>query len=302
VLVAGGNTYRGNLEFHPDGADIQCVNSLSMRDYLRGVVPKEMGRRDAAGLEALKAQAVVARTYAFKRMAARSGAVFDVHASVQDQVYGGASVEYPLSDRAVAETDGLVVLHADTLALCYYHSTCGGVTADRREVWNGPPTAYLVSRSDRDETGQAWCRASNYLQWTQAWESGALAGILRSNLSAAAAYGAPSFRALRGFHVRERFACGRIRALEIETDGGSFTLYGDKIRFGLKPGNGKGRILESARFDIALENGRVTARGSGFGHGVGLCQMGALGRSQAGHGFARILAAYYPGTALGKAK
>jgi stage II sporulation protein D len=105
-----------------------------------------------------------------------------------------------------------------------------------------------------------------------------------------------TFRTLKTFHVRERFSCGRIRLLDVDTDRGIFELRGDKIRFALKPGTGEGRILESARFNITLEGNQVVARGSGFGHGIGLCQMGALGRSAAGQGFLEILSAYYPGT------
>ncbi len=299
-LEVEGKVYRGSVEIFTDGADLQCVNSLGLEDYLRGVLPLEMGHPEESALEALKAQAVVARTFAVKRMLeapAISGG-FDVHASVQDQMYGGAEAESPLSDSAVLETRDWALLHADTLALCYYHSTCGGVTASRHEVWGGPVIPYLLSRSDRDASGLPWCRASKYMQWTQSWDAGSLAAILRAN--AGESIGA--FRKLIGLRVQSRFACGRVRVLEIETDRGAFELRGDKIRFALKPGSGTGRILESARFDIEFSGGRVIARGSGFGHGIGLCQMGALARAQAGQSCAQILAAYYPGTEIGRMK
>ena len=299
-LEINGKPYRGTLEFHTDGAGFIVVNVLPLEEYLRGVVPLEMGRHDETRLEALKAQAITARTYAVKRAAARVGQPFDVHASVQDQVYGGAVADHAMSDRAVRETVGLVLLYGDSLAQTYYHSTCGGTTASRHEVWGGEAVPYLHSSPDLDESGTPWCAASRYMQWTQEWDADQLAGIVRRHLPDAGVRQAPAFRRITGFDVRSRFADGRINALDIRTDAGPITLRGDKTRWALKPAPGTGRILESSRFDIEIRGSRITARGNGFGHGIGMCQMGALGRAQAGQGYPEILDAYYPGTLLGK--
>lgn len=299
-LEVNGKAWRGAIEIHAEGPGFVAVNTLPLEDYLRGVVPLEMGRHDETRMEALKAQAVTARTYALKRALARAGEAFDVHASVQDQVYGGAAAEHGMSDRAVRATAGVVLLHGDSLAHTYYHSTCGGATASRHEVWGGEPVPYLISAPDTDSEGRAWCRASRYMDWSQTWDAAALAGIVRANLAAAGVRDAPDFRGIRGFTVRGRFSDDRIRLLEILTDRGPIELRGDKTRWALKPAPGTGRILESARFDIELNGSRVTAGGSGFGHGIGMCQMGALARAQAGQNYAAILSAYYPGTGLGR--
>ncbi len=299
-LQVEGKAYRGNVEFYPDDGGMQCVNVLSIEDYLRGVVPLEMGHRGDESLEALKAQAVTARTYALKFLLARDSASFDIRGSIQDQVYGGVGAEYPLSDRAIRETRGRVLLYTDTLALCYYHSTCGGMSAGRNEVWGGPVVPYLVTRPDRDPSGKPWCQASHYMQWTESWDLAELADILRRNLKDAGVASAPAFRKVKDFKVESRFSDGRINALEVETDRGAFELHGDKIRVALK--TAKGKILESDRFDISVEGDRAVARGSGYGHGVGMCQMGALARAAAGQDYREILAAYYPGTVLALAK
>lgn len=299
-LEVNGKSYRGALEFHVEGAGFICVNVLPLEEYLRGVVPLEMGRHDESRLEALKAQAVAARTYAVKRALARAGETFDLHSSVQDQVYGGAGAEHPMSDRAIRETEGVLLLHGDSLAHTYYHSTCGGKTANRHEVWGGERIPYLVSIADTDEHGQAWCRASRYMDWTQTWTTEQLSSIARRNMEAAGVRSAPPFTTISGFDVRNRFADGRINQLDLRTDRGTITLRGDKTRWALKPAPGTGRILESSRFDIEIGGGKVTARGNGFGHGVGMCQMGALGRAAAGQSYARILHAYYPGTELAR--
>lgn len=299
-LEINGKSYRGSLEFHADGQGFIVVNVLPLEEYLRGVVPLEMGRHDETRLEALKAQAITARTYAVKRALARRDQPFDVHASVQDQVYGGASADHPMSDRAIRETAGMVLLFGDSLAHTYYHSTCGGHTASRHEGWGGESIPYLQSVPDLRADGTPWCAASRHMQWTQEWDAGQLAGILRANLSDAGVRQAPAFRAITGFDVRSRFADGRVNTLEIRTDAGPIVLRGDKTRWALKPAPGTGRILESSRFDIEIRGNRITARGGGFGHGIGMCQMGALGRAQAGQGYDEILDAYYPGTALGR--
>jgi stage II sporulation protein D len=299
-LEVNGKSYRGALEFHPEGAGFIVVNVLPLEEYLRGVLPLEMGRHEEARIEALKTQAVAARTYAVKRALERRGELFDLYASVQDQVYGGAAAEHPVCDRAVRETAGIVLLHGDTLALAYYHSTCGGRTAARHEAWGGEPIAYLQSVPDLDPEGRPWCRASRYMEWSQSWDLDALAGIVRKNLPDAGVRTAPPFREITGFEVRSRRADGRIDALEIRTDRGPIVVRGDKTRWALRPAPGTGRILESSRFDIEIRGGRAVASGSGFGHGVGMCQMGALARAQAGQSYAEILQAYYPGTELAK--
>ena len=299
-LELNGKTYRGALEFHPQGSGFVCINVVPLEEYLRGVVPLEMGRHEESRLEALKAQAVAARTYSVKRVLSRTNELFDLYASVQDQVYGGAAAEHAMSDRAIRETAGILLLYGDSLALTYYHSTCGGKTASRHEVWGGAPVPYLISAPDTDATGNAWCRASRYMAWTQEWDVDALTAIVRKNLSDAGVRGAPSFRSLKSVEVRSRFADGRVNLLDIQTDRGTITVRGDKTRWALRPTPGTGRILESDRFDVDMRGDRIVVKGNGFGHGVGMCQMGALGRAQAGQSFAQILAAYYPGTDLAR--
>jgi stage II sporulation protein D len=299
-LELNGKTYRGSLEFHPEGSGFICINVLPLEEYLRGVVPLEMGRHDETRIEALKAQAVAARTYSVKRVLARTGEAFDLYSSVQDQVYGGAAAEHPMSDRAIRETAGILLLHQDSLAHTYYHSTCGGTTASRHEMWGGAPIPYLISAPDTDSEGNAWCRASRYMAWTQEWDLDQLTTIVRKNLPEAGVRGAQSFKSITAIEPRSRYSDGRINMMEIRTDRGTILVRGDKTRWALRPAPGTGRILESARFDIEIRSGRAVAKGNGFGHGIGMCQMGALGRAQAGQTYAEILQAYYPGTDLAK--
>jgi stage II sporulation protein D len=126
-----GKRYRGRiLIFLNDRGTLNLINELPIEDYLRGVVPSEMGPEQYNQLEALKAQAVAARTYTLRNLGEFAREGYDICATPRCQVYGGMTVEHPVSDRAVAETAGQVVLYQGELADTLYSSTCGGHTED----------------------------------------------------------------------------------------------------------------------------------------------------------------------------
>jgi stage II sporulation protein D len=294
LVDVGSGVYRGSMHILGEtNGEISAVNVLSVEDYLRGVLPYELGTVDREALEALKAQAIVARTYAYKRMLRPGNPSFHLYSDVQDQVYKGVRGEYLLSDRAVWETRGIAVTHADTLALCYYFSTCGGRTASKDEVWGGERIPYLVSRPDTNDIGDSYCSASKYSAWDDSWTASQLAGILHRNLRSAGVGDYPSFNALKGIDVAQRASCGRIRVLRLTTDRGPILVKGDKVRWALRPSANENKILPSASFDVKLADGRISVEGKGFGHGVGLCQVGAIGRARAKQNYREIIEAYY---------
>jgi stage II sporulation protein D len=298
LMEIGDNVYRGGLEIIADGDGLMAVNVIGVEDYLRDVLPYELGTLDREALEALKALAVVARTYAYKRMLQNPQGDFHLYSDVQDQVYRGVKSEYLLSDRAVRETRGLVLTYNDSLVMPYYHSTCGGRTASRHELWGGDSIPYLVSQPDTDAMGQSFCQPSKYTTWTQEWTPAQLAGILKRNLKSAGVSDFPAFKTVKGMQVTVRASCGRIRTLRIETDKGPIWVKGDKVRWALRPTDNEEKILQSAWFDIQGDANRVVAKGRAFGHGIGLCQMGAIGRARADQNFLQILQAYYKGIQL----
>ena len=143
-----GKRYRGELVFSATDSGLLVVNRLPMDDYLRGVVPLEIGNRTSAEMAAVQAQAVAARTYAYKHLT--DTRPFDMYATVQDQVYGGVDAEKPLSDTAITTTSDVVVLYNGQPITTPYHSTCGGSTAGVSEVWyDQPDQPYLRPVSDR---------------------------------------------------------------------------------------------------------------------------------------------------------
>jgi len=274
------------------------VNFLDVEEYLRGVVPLEIGRRPREEMEALKAQAVAARTYTYRRIIERRKESYDMVPTVADQVYGGSGVENRDSDFAVKATENVIMTFGDSVIYAYYHSTCGGVTADVNEAWGKPPQSYLRSVSDLDATGEAYCRSSKYFTWEERWPWKQFSSICIASLKKM--YPQKQFRGVvNSCTVKERFPCGRVKKLLFTGSGWAHECGGDATRFIMRRGVKGHPILRSANFTIdASQKHQITVRGRGYGHGVGMCQMGAIGRAQAGQQYTAILRAYYPGIAI----
>ena len=294
TLQTRGRSYRGAMLVQAAGAGgLTLVNRLDMESYLLGVVPREIGRASEEIYQAVKAQAVAARTYAVKYMGRRQQLGFDVYPTTEDQVYGGVADEDPIVHRAVGETAGEVLTYRGQPITAYYHSTCAGQTAAIDEVWNEAPVPYLVSVVDVDpRTGEAYDRSSSRFRWTERWTHDQLAAILNRTLRDS--LGGRTIRQIRGMEVTRRTPSGRVRSLEIETDAGTFTVGRDRVRWILTPV--RGGILNSSKFDVRVQGGEIVAEGGGWGHGIGMCQVGAMGRARAGQDYRTILQAYYPGT------
>ncbi|MDG5816864.1 SpoIID/LytB domain-containing protein [Chitinispirillales bacterium ANBcel5] len=293
------DSYRGALILvSKKKGTFSIVNLVDVEDYLRGVVPKEMGSLPESDIEALKSQAVAARTYSYQRMAANENNFFDMHRTVADQVYGGANVEFRTTDLAVRMTKDLVLSYNNTLVHAYYHSTCGGRTANVEDIWGHNPYPYLKSVVDTDSRGKSWCSISRYYTWEESWSTRQLSNTL-SQFSSEGRLAHPYSGSVRDIRVNERFSCGRIKECSIRSTVGEYSVGGDRIRFLMRRNTQSRGILRSSRFEIkSLDRNRVQIAGSGFGHGIGMCQMGAIGRSRAGQSFEQILKAYYTGVQI----
>ncbi|MBN1127865.1 MAG: SpoIID/LytB domain-containing protein, partial [Chitinispirillaceae bacterium] len=276
----GQESYRGSFHIH-GGSKPVLVNHIDMEEYLRGVLPLEMGKVQKEEIEALKAQAVAARTYAYNRIVERVGKPFDVVRTIADQVYGGVTVETSEADAAIAATKGLVLAWQDSLARVYFHSTCGGRTATVNEIWeNRPFCSYLSAMDDTDGQGVPYCSISPRFTWKESWSADQVSKILHATVGKT--YPGKRFNGrLQAIVVRERLPCGRIQSCILESSAGDAACGGDKLRFVLRRKSATGYLLRSANFEV-IENGpdRFTLEGKGYGHGVGMCQMGAIGRAR----------------------
>lgn len=302
-VIWNGKPYRGHLLLLPTDSGILVVNRLGMEDYLRGVVTLEIGKRRPDERAAVEAQAVAARSYSYLHLFPAKS--YDMVATVQDQVYGGANAETPLSDAAVASTAGVVVKYAGRVISTPYHSTCGGSTAAVHEVWYAQPDEpYLRPVSDRiPGTDRFYCDSSPRFKWTTTFDRAALRSALEKYLWAYTTSPRGAIGRVTGISEEGRTESGRIAALSIQTDRGNYTLRGNDIRFVMR--DPSGTILNSTFFtpEATVTGGelsQLTLTGRGYGHGIGMCQWGAIGRARAGQDYRTILAAYYPGTTIGR--
>ena len=301
-LWVDGKAYRGVGEVLRDRTGLTIVNRLGMESYLLGVVSAEMGHRSSAEQAALRAQAIVSRTYALRNLRRWRTLGFDLYGTVSDQAYGGVAAETAEGRAAVAETRGRVLTYDGAVIEAFYFSTCGGRTADGFEVFRGAVRPYLRSLSDVNEGGSAYCSISPRYRWREDWSGEALRATLQRNLPPVPGTVSPSIVTVTDLRVTQRSSSGRVDqvsiglgATEVKVDGHT------RIRQLLRLPSGQ--LLRSTAFSLSTTGaGRAVTRlvidGAGAGHGVGLCQWGAVGRARAGQGYQQILAVYFPGTRL----
>jgi stage II sporulation protein D len=301
-LRVNGKAYRGTVEILHDRTGLTVVNRLGMESYLLGVVSAEMGRRNSSELGALRAQAVVSRTYAVRHLGRWRSRGFDLYATVSDQAYGGVGAETPEGRAAVGETRGLVLTFGGAPIEAFYFSTCGGRTADGYEVFRGASRPYLRSGPDVGPHGLAYCSISPRYRWRQEWTGESLRSVLGRHLSPLPGLKSGRIDRVADIRVTQRSGSGRVDQVVVSTGGLEVRVDGQsKIRQVLR--TSAGDMLRSTAFTlVTVGAGRdvthLVADGMGAGHGVGLCQWGAVGRARAGQGYQQILAAYYPGTRL----
>jgi stage II sporulation protein D len=305
ILSVNQRRYRGNLSILAADSGVRIVNRVGVEAYLRGVVPRELGVRGPGDRAALEAQAVAARSYAVARLGNTSRA-YDVTATTTDQVYGGVDAENAIADAAVAATNGLVLTFNGRVVSAPYHSTCGGTTAAPDEIWRSESEPYLQRVSDRiPGTDRYYCEIAPRFRWERSWRADSLTAIVERYLRSYAQVPPGPVGEVRRVAVDGETPSGRVAALWIETSSGRYRLRGNDIRYVLRSPSGE--LLNSTYFSpevVRSSDGRLarlTVRGRGYGHGVGMCQWGAVGRARAGQDFRTILGTYFPGTTVARA-
>ncbi|MFQ5452711.1 MAG: SpoIID/LytB domain-containing protein [Candidatus Zixiibacteriota bacterium] len=285
--------YRGILKVVPNGGNLNLINIVYLEDYLRGVVPPEIGNRNKNEMEAVKAQTIAARTYAMAHLQQYKNEPYDVKSSILDQIYEGVNVENKLINKAIDLTIGRVLFYQDNFVNAYYHSTCGGFTDDISSVWDRKEIPYLKAVKDDDA-----CVWSKYYNWKEVFTEKQLRGRIEQYLSS------DRGRDLRIGNIRDltitsRTPGGRVAKLLVHTDNDIYKFQKDRIRWVIGRTSNPDLILPSDRFDIDIKRNQagnlvsVTFKGSGYGHGVGMCQCGAIGLSRQGWSYDKILTHYY---------
>ena len=264
----GDRWYRGRTHLVRHGAGITVVNYVDIEDYLYSVVGAEAIA--SWPQEALKAQAVAARTYALHKQSESDSYLYDLDTTTKTQVYKGLDSEYTSTLEAVDATQGEVLTHAGQAILAVFHSSSGGHTENVEDIWSSP-LPYLRGVVDYDQDAPVF-------EWTETLSANEIGGRIG---------GVGRVKALIPERVTPR---GRVMMMKVVGDRGTKELSGDKLR--------KALDLRSTLFQVQSANGNFNIIGRGFGHGVGLSQWGAYYLSTQGTNYQQILAHYYKNASL----
>jgi len=292
-VVVNGDRYRGNLEIKRIGEQIWVINAVDIDDYLKGVVPCEIGGVSRETFEAAKAQAVAARTYAYAHINQYRDLGFDLYATIQDQVYRGVASEREMTNLAVEQTAKEILIYKNRSIEAKYHSTCGGRTADFNDAWSGNPPPYLRSVSCR------YCQDSPHYKWQKVLTKKTFFMNMRTRLKKIGKT-IPDDALIKNIKLVRNRRSKRVGKLIICTRDNEYTIPGYNIRTVLGDSHDPGGSLKSNFIHIRVKGDKVTIEGRGFGHGVGMCQFGALEMARKGKSYHQILRHYYPGARLKK--
>jgi stage II sporulation protein D len=307
-IYINGKPYRGGVIFRPVHGKVITVNYIDIEDYIKGVLPAEIGYLKPDELEAYRVQAIASRSYALSKIEERKAEHYDLQATIMDQVYRGVQGENPAASEAVDETAGVVGLWKGQLVRAYYSSCCGGHTADIRIGWPWKdPFPYLfgIRDSSEERPEQSFCRRSSNFRWRIHWSGGTLEKIIKKYLPGELGIRKSAIGTIADIEVKDTGPDGRVKAIEIVTDRGTYRVEGDRIRWVLRPNPNSDQILKSTLFkmDVKRIKGKVSAVnliGGGNGHGIGMCQSGAIAMAAAGYSAEDILRHYYPGIMIRK--
>jgi SpoIID/LytB domain protein len=300
-------TYEGQLHVYAtaDGG-LDAVLHLPMETYLKGVIPYEIG--PDSPLHSLMAQAVAARSEIVQTMITGKyrGEHHDVCADVECQVFAGNNRRSARSDSAVVLTRGEVLIHGTEVIDAYYASNCGGMSEVVEKVWpwRGGPKPYLISRYDGngsapvspmlnidqwlDHPPDSWCNPYVHTE-LPSWSKANFRWSRQVRLEDFS----EGFRQADSLEVVERGASGRIHRLNVWQEGRVTELdFELAVRQMVHP------PLRSSAFRWTQTESGYLFEGAGWGHGVGMCQSGAVAQAITGRTYDVILEHYFPGTRL----
>lgn len=277
-LRINGKGYRGTTEVIASGKGLLVINEIGLEDYLIGLINCEISSQWP--MEAVKAQAVIARSYALYQKEARKNLPYHMESTVLDQVYNGCDIEDGRAAAAVEATRNEVLIYDGKVVQAFFHSRCGGHTEASENVW-GLTLPYLRGVECK------YCTVSPSSKWEVSLARKKIESLLRS--------GGCQVRGIRAIKSVNRYQSGRIADLEVLSDLGS--TFMPAVVFRKLVGYS---VIRSTDFEIRAKDDDFVFTGNGYGHGVGLCQWGAKQQAEEGHSYREILSYYYPGVGLGR--
>jgi len=318
--------YRGGVEvLRQTGSDLTVINVLPLEEYLYGVVPGEIGA--SSPVEALKAQAVAARTYTINNLSKYKHLNFNLCTTTYSQVYKGYSVEHPATNKAIDDTKGEIVTYNGKPAAVFYFSSSGGKTEDVKNVWGSDGYPYLASVDDPYESGTSWhynwqvsytAQKIGEIMADRGFNLGNIVGVYITKRSEAGRATEVVVKGTKGERVYTNSNTRAFLSLDsqwyditTDSDVSVLTASGSSVNTQL---NGK-KVLTASGVNTINTTGSLSVEGSGgvkkkvptvpttyiftgkgWGHAVGMSQEGAKGMADAGFTYKEILTHYFTGT------
>lgn len=267
-LEVDGRIYPGKTEIVLHNGILYLINDIDIETYVKGVVASEVPSNWE--IEALKAQAVAARTYAYNLVRKNRESLYDLSASVLHQVYNGIQHASPQIVIAVESTRGEILTYEGEIIEPYYHSHCGGKTESSLSIW-GKPAPYLQSVD---------CYHRNRMEWEMSISKAKLASLL-------------GMAHMKEWKILRRSHTGRVLSLYFSDGKKKKIVSGEDLRKIL----GYSR-LKSTLFWMDEKGDSIIIKGAGMGHGVGMCQHGAQELAKRGYTYIQILSHYYRGVKI----
>lgn len=261
--------YRGRTQLVPTPKGLTAVNLVDLEQYLYSVLGAEMSA--SWPIEALKAQAVAARSYALHKRATGGNNVFDVGDTTSWQVYKGLESESPNTQTAVQATAGQVMTYDGQVILAAFHAASGGHTENVEDIWKSPFIPYLRGVVDYDQGAPVY-------QWQKSFSRRELSGKIA---------GVGNVKSMTPERTTPQ---GRIVTMVVEGDRGTRRVSGTDLRSALG--------LRSTLFVVNQTGDKFEISGRGYGHGLGMSQWGARNLANQGVNYQQILSHYYPNAIL----
>jgi stage II sporulation protein D len=281
ILTINGKGYKGRFDIYPAERGLLVVDEIPIEDYLVGLINCEIS--SLWPVEAVKAQAVIARSYALYQKDSRRTALYHLESSVMDQVYEGVDIEDNRAARAVSETAGEVLTFDGSIIQAFYHSNCGGHTEAAVNVWGGD-VSYLRGVDCK------YCVNSPSTRWEAVLSIKKVETLLKN-----AGY---HFTSISNVKTGKTNRSGRLQEVNIISSAKAATSM-SAVSFRKSIGYS---LIKSTNFSVRQRGEELVFSGIGNGHGVGLCQWGSKQRANDRFDYREILSYYYPGTRLEKLK
>ncbi|MDD3502421.1 MAG: SpoIID/LytB domain-containing protein, partial [Candidatus Cloacimonetes bacterium] len=265
---------------------IKLINNVEMEDYIAGVIPYEIGVE--APYEALKAQAVAARSHTVKQLlnSKHSNDGYDLCNTTHCQVYNGLTRQTERTYRAAIETTNEILIFENEVVDAVYHSCCGGSTEDAKDLW-GSSRNYLIHTKDSRNNESIYCSlGGKYINWYKSafqWSSKVSKNDIKNKLS---------IGNIQNIQIQKRGKSGRILTIKVNGSLASKTIK-NELEIRKLFNNAK-----SSNFVLQDKGSYYLLNGYGTGHGVGMCQIGAIVQAYLGFSYEDILLFYYNGTKI----